>query len=150
MEEYWELSEHDRMTLELLAETFIPQDGTNNGLKDLGFSGIIEMRNKYQSSLAMIYYIGLKGVEEISRELFKIPFLELSAAERGQVIALLLSGDPPSSAWTEKENSQNFFENLKMDACFVYATSEEVWEQIGFSGPSYSSGGHPDYDQPQE
>ena len=150
MEDIWQLSERDRQILELLAETFIPPDETNEGLRGMGFSGIIEMRNKYQPSLAVIYSVGLKGVDEISNALFQSPFVNITPAQRDIIIASLISGDPPAGAWTGTESPHIFFENLKMDSCFIYGTSEEVWEQIGFSGPSYNSGGHPDYDQPQD
>lgn len=149
MDERWELSDHDRQTLELLGESFIPQDGRNDGLEEVGFSGIIELRNKYQPALAKLYSIGLNGIDQISMSLHNSTFSELPAAKRNEVIACLLADDPPSGVWTDLETPRAFFENLKMDACFVYGTSEDVWEQIGFDGPSYNSGGHPDYDQPQ-
>jgi hypothetical protein len=146
----WELSDDDRMTLELLAETMIPADETNEGLKDRGFSGIIEMRNKYQPSLAKLYATGIASVNEISKELFEKPFVNLGEGERSQVVGSLLADDPPGARWTAQESPRAFFDNIKMDACFIYGTSEDVWEQIGFSGPSFSTGGHPDYDRPQE
>ena len=150
MTDSWELSDEDRMTLEMLAETFLPPDGTNDGLRDIGFSGIIEMRNKYQPALARIYATGIDGINQMSLSEFGEEFVELSEEDRNQVVGFLLSGDPPAGQWTDQESPVAFFENIKMDACFVYGTSEEVWEQIGFTGPSFTKGGHPDYDQPQD
>jgi hypothetical protein len=42
-----------------------------------------------------------------------------------------------------------FFKQLRMDVSALYLSDPEVWQRIGFPGPSTDRGGYPDFDQPQ-
>ena len=143
------LTDEQREMLETIAEMIIPSDDFDNGLKGAGFAGIIETRNMYQPWTAQLYDIGLKGIDEISNDLFSNSFLALSGKERVSVLEALASENPPGTVWTEQESASRFFNHLCMDACFVYCTDEEVWERIGFPGSIFEKGGYPDFAEAQ-
>lgn len=149
MSQDWTLSDEQRATLDLLAEMIIPADDFDEGLQDVGFSGIMETRNKYQPWMGFLYDVGLKGIQYASQEFFGKAFLDLNFEQRAKVLNSLMSEKPPGDMWTEDATAVDFFFNLKNDACFVYSTQEEVWEKIGFLGSSFDKGGYPDYAEPQ-
>lgn len=150
MNEKATLTDEQREMLETLAEMIIPPDDFDEGLKGVGFAGIIEARNMYQPWMAQLYDIGLKGIQQISNELFDMNFLELGEEERGSVLNALASENPPGDIWAEQENALELYINLRQDACFVYCTDEELWERIGFPGEIFEKGGYPDFADPQE
>ena len=39
--------------------------------------------------------------------------------------------------------------NLEIDVSALYLRDQEVWQRIGFPGPSVESGGYPDFAEPQ-
>jgi len=143
------LDDNQRNLLELLGEIMIPPDEFDEGLRGVGFSGIIDVRNMYQPWMADLYNVGLRGVEEVSHLLFSKSFIELDDQNRNDVLKAIASPTPPGSMWTEQESASNFIANLHMDACFVYCTSPDVWKQIGFPGASFLKGGYPDFADPQ-
>jgi hypothetical protein len=144
------LTDEQRQILEILAAMILPADDFDDGLEGAGFAGIIETRNLYQEWMAQLYDVGLKGIDQISRERFGEDFLGLSEEQRGTVLNSLSSENPPGSVWTERESAQSFYINLRQDACFVYCTDEELWKRIGFPGPVFEKGGHPDFSEPQD
>jgi hypothetical protein len=150
MSEKATLTDEQREMLEILAEMIIPVDDFDDGLKAAGFAGIMETRNMYQSWTAQLYDVGLKGIDQISNDLFSKNFLALGGKERAAVLDALASENPPGTVWTEQESASGFFTHLCMDACFVYCTDEEVWERIGFPGSIFEKGGYPDFADPQE
>jgi hypothetical protein len=99
--------------------------------------------------MAQIYDVGLKGINQISDELFGKEFLDLSEEERRRALNSLFSENPLGNVWTERESAQSFYINLRQDACFVYCTDEELWNRIGFPGPAFEKGGYPDFSEPQ-
>ena len=143
------LTDEQRQILETLAAMILPADGFDGGLEGVGFAGIIETRNLYQSWMAQLYDVGLKGINQISGELFGGKFLDLSEEERRHVMNSLSSENPLGNVWTERESAQSFYINLRQDACFVYCTDEELWNRIGFPGPAFEKGGYPDFSEPQ-
>jgi hypothetical protein len=143
------LTDEQRDILETLAAMIIPADDFDDGLEGVGFAGIIETRNLYQVWMAELYDIGLKGINQISDDLFGRRFLDLSEDERRAVLNSLSSEKPLGNVWTERESALDFYINLRQDACFVYCTDEELWKRIGFPGAAYEKGGYPDFADPQ-
>lgn len=150
MSEEWTLSDEQREILDALAVMIIPADDFDDGLRGAGFSGIIEARNMYQPWMARLYDVGMKGIDQISNELFGMKFLDLREKERGSVLNALASENPPGDVWTESQSAIGFYTNLRQDACFVYTTDEDVWKRIGFPGSAFEKGGYPDFADPQE
>jgi hypothetical protein len=144
------LTDEQRQTLETLAAMILPADDFDDGLEGAGFAGIIETRNLYQEWMAQLYDVGLKGINQISSELFGGDFLGLSEKERREVLNSLSSQNPVGNIWTERESAQGFYTNLRQDACFVYCTDEELWTRIGFPGAAFEKGGYPDFADPQD
>jgi hypothetical protein len=143
------LTDEQRQMLETLASMILPSDEFDDGLEGVGFAGIIETRNMYQFWMARLYDVGLKGINQISDELFGRRFLDLSEDERRAVLDALSSENPPGNVWTEREGALDFYINLRQDACFVYCTDAELWKRIGFPGPAFEKGGYPDFSEPQ-
>jgi hypothetical protein len=150
MSEKVTLTDEQREMIETLAEMIIPADDFDDGLMGAGFAGIMETRNMYQPWAAKLYDTGLKGINQISYDLFGNDFLTLGGKERASVLDTLSSDNPGGTVWTEQESAAGFFTHLCMDACFVYCTDEEVWERIGFPGSIFEKGGFPDFADPQE
>jgi hypothetical protein len=150
MSEKATLTEEQREMIETLAEMIIPADDFDDGLKGAGFAGIMETRNMYQPWTAKLYDTGLKGIDQISNELFDKNFLALGEKERALVLDALNSEKSGGTVWTEQESAASFFTHLCMDACFVYCTDDELWERIGFPGSIFEKGGYPDFADPQE
>lgn len=144
------LTAEQRATLDLLAEMIIPEDEFDEGLKGVGFAGIIETRNKYQPWMARLYEVGLKGIQQISNIRYRKSFPELEFEQRTEILNSIADGTLPGDVWAEDATPLNFFTNLHNDACFVYCTQEEVWERIGFPGASFDTGGYSDYSDPQD
>ena len=143
------LTDEEREILEILAVGLIPHDEIDDGLRDVGFAGIIEFRNLYQPLVAELYTIGLRGCQEACLALFGKPLTEVTDLEVGMILGAMAAGTAPGSSWNEIATPQVFFSTLRADACFVYCTSEDVWEKIGFPGPSFDKGGYPDFVDPQ-
>jgi hypothetical protein len=150
MSEKATLTDEQREMLEILAEMIIPVDDFDDGLRGAGFAGIMETRNMYQPWTAKLYDTGMRGIDQISNELFFKNFLTLGEKERASVLDALNSEEPGGAVWTEQESATRFFTHLCMDACFVYCTDEEVWERIGFPGAIFEKGGYPDFAEDQE
>ena len=48
-----------------------------------------------------------------------------------------------------RDESPDFFRQLRSDVCLIYLSDPGVWQRIGFPGESVETGGYPDFDQPQ-
>jgi hypothetical protein len=149
MSEEYMMTDEQREIVDTLAGMIIPADDFDDGLEGVGFSGIMETRNKYQPWMAFLYDVGIKGLYQCSQSFFGKSFLDLEAEERAKVLDAIVAGTAPGDAWTWDVTPVEFFINLRNDACFVYCTQEEVWERIGFGGASFNKGGYPDYAEPQ-
>jgi hypothetical protein len=143
------LSDAERDALERLAGSLIPRDEADEGIRGAGFAGIIELRNMYQPLTAELYRVGLAGCQETCHALFGKPLPEATEEEVGAVLAAIADGTAAGASWTGVCSPQEFFSSLRADACFVYCTSEDVWNRIGFPGPSFDQGGYLDYGDPQ-
>ena len=142
------LEEEQRMILDQLAEMIIPEDEFDEGLKGIGFSSIIEMRNMYQPWIGDIYDAGIRGIQQISYHLYEKSFIDLAYEQRAEILNMIASNQVLCGVWNEGIAPIIFFTNLHDDACFIYSTDESVCQRIGFQGPSFDKGGYPDYSEP--
>jgi hypothetical protein len=143
------LTDEQREILDALAEMIIPADDLDAGLEGAGFAGIMETRNKYQPWMGELYDVGLRGLQQASQAFFGMSFLQLDGDRRARVLQAIADGNSPGDVWTPDCSALDFYVNLHNDACFVYCTQDEVWEEIGFLGASFPKGGYPDYADPQ-
>lgn len=84
-----------------------------------------------------IYGSGLKVAEAHAQSTFGKAVKELSPDEVHHLLTYL------------SEFSPAFFRQVRADVCSLYLSDPDVWQRIGFPGPSTAQGGYPDFDQRQ-
>src|SRR2546421_6624827 len=123
-------------TLIALANGIIPPDKTDDGAAAVNAGERLAQR--IQSGVnANLYLRGLEIATALAKETYARDVHELNPQEIHQLIAGV------------REKIPAFFKQLRMDVCALYLSDPEVWQRIGFPGPSTASGGYPDFDQPQ-
>ena len=141
--------EHRIQTLEALASTMIPADDFDQGTRDLGFVSLAEMRSRYEAGREQVYATALDAVDKMARRMFGKPyFVDLAAAEQAALLDAVRQGHVNDQEWGQIQPSA-FFGALWEDVVFLYCTHPDTWRRIGFPGPSFEAGGHPDFAQPQ-
>lgn len=123
-------------TLEKLTLGIIPADARDQGASTVNAAPQIANRifNGINSNL---YRQGLDAAETLSRKMFNCAVADLNPKEIHELLTNLQSSAP------------SFFKQLRMDVCALYLGDRDVWQRIGFPGPSVESGGYPDFDKPQ-
>ena len=126
----------DIAALAVLANGIIPPDATDAGAAVVhAGAGLGEkIRNGPNASL---YYQGLEAAANTAQQHFQRPITQLTLAEIHTLLGELQQSAPA------------FFKQLRMDVCALYLSDPGVWQRIGFPGPSTSTGGYTDFDQPQ-
>jgi Gluconate 2-dehydrogenase subunit 3 len=122
--------------LAALADGIIPADERDSGAALVHAGPSIAERMR-RSPTAGVYVEGLRAARDFARALFGQDVRELNAGQITELLTRL------------REESPAFFRQLRADACALYLSDPGVWQHIGFPGPSTSSGGYPDFDQPQ-
>jgi ribosome-associated toxin RatA of RatAB toxin-antitoxin module len=144
--------EHSAQTLEALAASMLPADDLDGGAEGLGFVSVAEMRARYESGRAELYRTALAAVDRMAQGMYHKPdFVSLSAEERTGLLDAVRRDQAhgEGEVWGAVSPS-SFFDALWEDVVFLYCTHPDTWQRIGFPGPSFDSGGHPDFTQPQE
>ncbi len=137
-------------TLEALASTMIPADDLDAGVQNLGFVSLAEMRSRYEGGREELYATALRAVDKMAHSMFgKHHFVDLAPAERTALLDAVRLDQARAEDWDQITPS-SFFSALWEDAVFLYCTHPDTWRRIGFPGPSFDTGGHPDFAQPQE
>ena len=130
-----ELSEQ-LSALAALANGIIPADERDAGAASVEFAP--RLANKLQAGInASLYLRGLEAARAIAQEKCGQEVSQLNCAQIHDLLAAL------------REKLPGFFKQLRMDVSALYLSDPNVWQRIGFPGPSIASGGHPDFDQPQ-
>jgi ribosome-associated toxin RatA of RatAB toxin-antitoxin module len=143
--------EHAMQTLEALATTMLPPDDIDEGVKDMGFVSVVEMRARYETGREEIYATALKAVDKLAQARFnKAAFVDLTLAERTALMEAIRQDKVNSDLWSGPVKPSTFFSALWEDVSFLYCTHPDSWQRIGFPGPSFEAGGYQDFDQPQE
>jgi hypothetical protein len=124
------------IALAALANGIIPPDGIDTGAAAVNAGP--RLAEKIEAGVnASLYLQGLKLAEEIARQKFHRSIEQLSAAELHELLAEI------------REKVPGFFKQLRMDVSALYLSNADVWQRIGFPGPSTATGGYADFDQPQ-
>jgi hypothetical protein len=125
----------DEATLSALAGGIIPADDIDEGAKSVNVGPRLAAKLVSGPS-AELYRRGLTDVTQIAKERYGIP---VSGLNGEQVFALLAE---------VRETNPAFFKQLRADVSAMYLSDPQVWQRIGFPGPSADKGGYPDFDQP--
>lgn len=142
--------DHQIETLEALAQTMIPPDDFDDGVKGLGFSGVAEMRTRYEEGRAELYLSALEAIDQMAGEVYQVDsFVSLSPELRTELLDIVSEGEQKGADWNEI-NPSSFFSALWEDVVFLYTTHPDTWRSIGWPGPSFEDGGYPDYNKEQE
>ena len=142
-------NEHQIDTLEALAETIIPPDEDDDGVRGLGFSDVAEVRSRYEAGRAAMYLTALAAVDQMTRAMFdKDDFVALEPNERTALLDAVRRGETGGVEWGDIKPG-SFFGSLWEDVVFLYTTHPDTWERIGWPGASFEQGGYPDYDRQQ-
>lgn len=140
---------HQVDTLEALALTVIPPDGFDEGVRGMGFADVAEVRSRYQPERSRLYLAALRAVDEMARFRFGAKdFVSLGPEERERVLDAIRRGERDDATWGDVQPDK-FFTALWEDVVFLYCTHQDTWRRIGWPGPSFDSGGYPDFDKPQ-
>jgi ribosome-associated toxin RatA of RatAB toxin-antitoxin module len=137
-------------TLEALAVTLLPADSLDEGVRDMGFAGVVEMRSRYEVGRTQLYTAALEAVDQMAETMFSQPgFADLTFSERTMLLEAVRQDRINGELWGQVKPSA-FFDALWEDVVFLYCTHPDTWLRIGFPGPSFEAGGYRDFDQPQE
>jgi hypothetical protein len=85
------------------------------------------------------YRLGLQAIDETSRQLFGLAFVDLRRADRNEVMRQVAEGSPPGETW-KRLPAIIFFQRLMSDVITNYYAHPAAWAEIGFSGPSSPRG----------
>jgi ribosome-associated toxin RatA of RatAB toxin-antitoxin module len=141
--------EQSLLTLEALATAMLPADEVDAGVADLGFASVAEMRSRYEPGRGELYVTALKAIDRMAQSRFGRPsFTDLTPSEQSSLLEAIRQDEDSDSDWGQAKPSA-FFSALWEDTILLYCTHPDTWQRIGFPGPSFSSGGYQDYDQPQ-
>lgn len=141
---------HNLQTLEALAATLLPADDFDSGVKELGFTSVVEMRARYEAGRAELYATALKAIDDMARQKFNRPnFVSLTAAEQTELLDAIRQNKVNGAGWGPVKPS-SFFSALWEDTVFLYCTHPDTWQRIGFPGPAHQAGGYSNFDKPQE
>lgn len=122
--------------LAVLANGIIPAEGVDEGAASVNAGA--RLAEKLQSGpFSQLYQTGLETASNLSHKKFNRDTAQLHPHEVEVLIGGLAVEIPA------------FFKQLRMDVSALYLSDPNVWQQIGFPGPSIHSGGYPDFDQLQ-
>jgi hypothetical protein len=87
------------------------------------------------------YLQGLCAIDQMARERFQIPFLELGTYPQELILKSLHDGkpDPAIDIW-KKMPVRRFWTLLLEDCVTAYYAHPWAWDEIGFGGPAYPRG----------
>lgn len=83
---------------------------------------------------------GLEGLNETSRELFSMDFVDLDAGKQDEVLEAVRKGDPPGEVWKRMPAGRWWINVALRQVCGVYYSHPQAWDEIGFGGPAYPRG----------
>jgi len=87
------------------------------------------------------YRLGLKGIAEVARHMFRKSFCDLDPLEQEAVLKTLHDGNPPAGQEVWKQMPvHRFWLLLVQDVVGVYYAHPYAWDEIGFGGPAYPRG----------
>jgi Gluconate 2-dehydrogenase subunit 3 len=124
----------DEATLAALARGIIPADEIDEGADSVGAGH--RLASKLSSGpTADVYRRGIGIACEIARRRYGVSVAGLDASQIHDLLAAILEEMPA------------FFRQLRLDVSAMYLSDPQVWQRIGFPGPSTDKGGYPNFDQ---
>jgi hypothetical protein len=122
--------------LAALANAIIPADDRDAGAAAVNAGP--RLADKIANGVnAPLYLRGLETAGQLAQHHFASSVAKLSPQRAHELIALVRDALPA------------FFKQLRVDVSALYLSDPDVWQRIGFPGPSTEAGGHPDFDQQQ-
>jgi hypothetical protein len=87
------------------------------------------------------YHLGLRAINEMARERFKMPFINLSTYPQELILKSLhdKKPDPEISIW-KKMPVGRFWTLILEDCVAAYYSHPWAWDEIGYGGPAYPRG----------
>ncbi len=84
------------------------------------------------------YRIGLKAIDDIAREVYAKPFVDLGPLQQDYLLKSLHHGKPAAKdrAW-KRMSVERFWHLLIQDCVTAYYSHPWAWDEIGFGGPAY-------------
>lgn len=84
------------------------------------------------------YRLGLKGIDEIARQLHERGFADLDAGAQDEILESLHAGKPPAAHDIWKQLPVHRFFMLVLQDCIdEYYSHPWAWDEIGYGGPAY-------------
>jgi hypothetical protein len=123
-------------TLAKLADGIIPPDDADAGASAVQAGPRLAERITNGANAAL-YRHGIAAGDRLASERFKSAVSDLNVDQIHELLGMLRDSQPA------------FFKQLRMDVSALYLSDQEVWQRIGFPGPSVESGGYPDFAEPQ-
>jgi restriction endonuclease Mrr len=123
-------------TLMKLADGIIPPDDSDSGASAVQAGPRLAERIA-QGVNAAVYRQGIDAAERLASERFHAAVSDLNADQVHELLGAL------------RETQPGFFKQLRMDVSALYLSDPQVWQRIGFPGPSVETGGYPDFAEPQ-
>lgn len=130
------ISLDDIAVITALANGIIPPDEHDWGAAAVHAGPTIAGRIRL-SPYADVYLSGLADARTLSESMFGTKIQDIGANQMHELLGKL------------RDDSPDFFRQLRSDVCVFYLSDPGVWQRIGFPGESTDSGGYPDFDQPQ-
>ncbi len=84
--------------------------------------------------------LGLRGIDDESRERFGRSFCDLTEDEQDNILQFVQQGDVKSSGWQRLSPGRFFKSRLLHDIVAVYYAHPAAWNEIGFGGPASPRG----------
>ncbi len=83
---------------------------------------------------------GFEGLDETSRELFGLSFVNLSLENQDKVLSSIRNGNPPGETW-KKLPARRWWKYIVLrHVSGVYYAHPYAWDEIGYGGPAYPRG----------
>ncbi len=132
--------------LSIVCDLLVAQDSQN---RSVNIASFIDQRLKENTSDGWrynnmppdkeMYVNGLKGIDETSILLFKVPFIQLSKDQQLELLKSLQKGTAEGAVWKEMP-SKRFFEELLAEVTEIFYSHPSVQEEMGYVGMADAKG----------
>ncbi len=87
------------------------------------------------------YLLGLRAIDAMAQERFKMPFVELDAFSQEVLLKSLHDGKPdPAVAIWKRMPVKRFWTLILEDCVNAYYSHPWAWDEMGYGGPAYPRG----------
>lgn len=124
----------DVPTLAALAAGIIPPDEIDAGAQAVN-AGARLADKVAKGASGDLYRSGIAAATDTARARYGRPVSDLAPEQLFDLLAAV------------RETNPAFFKQLRADVSALYLSDPQVWQRIGFPGPSADTGGYPDFDQ---